>query len=275
LLKRFNTLTVVVAILVVPALAFSAANKFQPGEATVENNTVTIPLVIANQDGLMAADIPLTFSDGVTLKEVTFENTRVEYFDLKLANINNEDNQVLIGLVHQASATAKPTLDAGAGAVANLVFEIDDPTIDAITIDKFVMEVPHHHLMFIYNTRSNPETRAHDMVEPEFTSVTVALSGAGSSLPIEFALAQNYPNPFNPSTEIAFSLPSASQVELSVFNVLGQKVVTLLDEQMAAGEHTVTWDGRNSDGSSVSSGVYFYRIAANSFVDTKKMMMLK
>lgn len=275
-MKRFNTLTVVVAILVVPALAFGAANKFQVGQAAVENNTVTVPLEIANQDGLMAADIPLKFSDGVTLKEVTFENTRVEYFDLKLANINNEDNEVLIGLVHQASATAKPTLGAGAGPVANLVFEIDDPTIDAITIDKFEMELPHHHLMFIYNnSQPNSETRAHEMVDPEFTGVTVALSGAGSGLPTEYALAQNYPNPFNPSTEISFSLPAASQVELSVYNVLGQKVVTLIDQQMAAGEHTVTWDGRNSDGGSVSSGVYFYRMAANSFVETKKMMMLK
>jgi methionine-rich copper-binding protein CopC len=265
---------VVVAILLVPALAFSAASKFQVGQAAVNNNTVTVPLEITNQNGLMAADIPLKFSDGVTLKEVTFENTRVDYFDLKLAHIDNVKHEVLIGLVNQASATAKPALEAGNGPVANLVFEIDDPTIDAINIKDFVMDVPHHNLMLIYNTR-NPVTHNFTMEDLDFAPVSVALSQAGGSLPTEFALAQNYPNPFNPSTEISFSLPVASQVQLTVFNVLGQKVTTLLDEQMAAGEHTVTWDGHNSDGASVSSGVYFYRISANSFSQTKKMMMLK
>jgi hypothetical protein len=264
-----------VAVLLVPALAFSA-NKFAPTEAVIgTDNTVTIPLEIANEDGLMAIDIPLKFSEGVTLKEVTFEKTRVENFDLKLSNINNEDNIVIIGLVHQASSTAKPTLEAGEGPVANLVFEIDDITIDRITIDPVVTEEPHHSLMFIYNTRSNPDQLAHDQVVPGFEGVTVALSGVGSNLPTSYALEQNYPNPFNPSTDVAYSLPKAGHVELKVYNVLGQEVVTLVDEHMPAGNHTVTWDGRNAQGSSVSSGVYFYRIAAERFSDTKKMMMLK
>jgi hypothetical protein len=261
--------------LVVPALAFGAADKFSAGQAVAENNTVIVPLEIANQDGLIAADIPLKFSDGVTLKDVTFENTRVANFDLKLTHIDNDKNIVLIGVVNQASATAQEPLAAGKGAVANLVFEIDNPSIDKITIEPITMERPYHNLMFVYNTRTNPGQIGQDMIEPEFSPMTVALSGLGNALPTSFALAQNYPNPFNPSTEIAFSLPVASQVELAVYNVLGQKVNTLVDGDMPAGDHTVTWDGRNSDGSSVSSGVYFYRIQTNNFVDTKKMMMLK
>jgi len=261
--------------LVVPALAFGAANKFSAGQAVAENNTVVVPLEIANQDGLIAADIPLKFSDGVTLKEVTFENTRVANFDLKLTHIDNEENIVLIGVVNQASATAQEPLVAGSGVVANLVFEIDDPTIDKLTLEPITMERPYHHLTFVYNTRTTPGQIAHDMIEPEFSGMTVALSGAGNALPTSFALAQNYPNPFNPSTEISYSLPVASQVELSVYNVLGQKVNTLVNSEMPAGDHTVTWDGRNSSGGSVSSGVYFYRIQANNYVETKKMMMLK
>ncbi|HVP06337.1 MAG TPA: FlgD immunoglobulin-like domain containing protein, partial [Candidatus Acidoferrum sp.] len=94
-------------------------------------------------------------------------------------------------------------------------------------------------------------------------------------LPQSYGLSQNYPNPFNPTTQISFALPKASQVELTVFNVLGQEVKTLVSGQMDAGSHTVVWDGTNSAGQSVSSGIYFYRISADQFSATKKMLMLK
>ncbi len=94
-------------------------------------------------------------------------------------------------------------------------------------------------------------------------------------LPKEFALNQNFPNPFNPSTTIRFALPKASQVELAVYNTLGQKVATVVDGQMEAGNHAVVWDGRNSGNQQVASGVYFYRLQAGSYNQTKKMMLLK
>jgi len=260
-----------VAVLLVPALAFSA-EKFAPGSAVAgSDNTVTIPLVISNEDGLMAVDIPLQFSEGVTLKAVNFENTRVADFDLKVANINNNDRIVIIGLVHQLSATAKPTLAAGEGPIANLVFEVNDPSVGEIKLAPAITENPHHSLMFIYNRRSNPEQLAFDNVVPAYEGVSVALSGArGQQLPTVFSLAQNYPNPFNPATEINFGLPVPSNVQLTVYNVLGQTVTTLVDGELPAGNHTITWDA-----SSVSSGVYFYRLTTNQFVETKKMMLLK
>ncbi len=278
MLKRFKTITVITAILLVPALVFSA-EKFAPANAVLgADNTVTIPLEIANEDGLMAIDIPLKFSEGVTLKEVNFENTRVEDFDLKIANINNEDNIVIIGLVHQTTSTTKSTLKGGEGPVANLVFTIDDPSIEEINLEAVELTRPAHRLMLVYNRRSDPDRLAHDRTELDFKGVSVSLSGAsalGSDLPTTYALEQNYPNPFNPSTQISFALPVASHVELEVFNVLGQRVTTLVNGDMPVGVHTVTWDGRNDDGSTVSSGVYFYRVAADNFVATKKMMMLK
>jgi len=88
--------------------------------------------------------------------------------------------------------------------------------------------------------------------------------------PPSVTLLGNYPNPFNPATEISFSLPSASHVKLEIFNVMGQKVGTLVDGQLEAGEHVVRWDG-----SEAASGVYFYRLQAGDFVETKKMMLLK
>jgi len=275
LLKRFKFITVLVAIVVIPALVFSA-NKFAPAKAAAgADNTVIIPLEIANDNGVMAIDIPLKFSEGVTLKDVTYENTRVEYFDLKIHKIDNDNNTVIIGLIHQLSSTPRPALEAGEGPVANLVFQVDDPAVREITLEKQKMERPSHDLVFIYNTRSQPGQIALDQVEPKFERVSVSLTGVGQALPTEYALAQNYPNPFNPETEIGLSLPADSHVRLEIFNVLGQKVSTLVDGDMPAGNHTVRWNGTNSDGASVSSGVYFYRIAANSFTETKKMMLLK
>lgn len=97
----------------------------------------------------------------------------------------------------------------------------------------------------------------------------------GSGLPTKFALNQNYPNPFNPTTEIRFDLPTRSKINISIYNVLGQRVKTLLDDEKAAGSYVADWDGTSDGGNSVSSGVYFYRMQAGNFQETKKMMLLK
>jgi hypothetical protein len=83
-------------------------------------------------------------------------------------------------------------------------------------------------------------------------------------------VAWNFPNPFNPTTSIAYSLPSRAYVKLEIYNVLGQKVEVLVDGEQGAGNHTVVWDG-----STASSGVYFYRLSTADFVETQKMMLLK
>lgn len=89
------------------------------------------------------------------------------------------------------------------------------------------------------------------------------------------ALQQNYPNPFNPETAIKFVLTEPSRVKLVVYNLLGQKVVTLIDKEMPAGSNTIIWDGKNELGEEVSSGVYFYRLEAGELQETKKMMIVR
>lgn len=93
---------------------------------------------------------------------------------------------------------------------------------------------------------------------------------AAGVFPRSMYLSPNYPNPFNPSTSISFELPGAAHVKLEVYNLLGQKIATLLEETREAGTHTVTWNA-----SDVSSGVYFYRLTAGDFIQTRKMMLLK
>ncbi len=94
--------------------------------------------------------------------------------------------------------------------------------------------------------------------------------GMTTEIPETASLDQNYPNPFNPSTSIRFGLPAESNVTLEVYNLLGQRVATLVNGEMKAGYHTIAFDA-----SSLSSGVYLYRIQAGSFVQTKRMTLLK
>jgi len=94
-------------------------------------------------------------------------------------------------------------------------------------------------------------------------------------VPKEFSLSQNYPNPFNPTTTIRFGLPEASQVQLIIYNTLGQKIRQIVDEQCSEGVYSVYWDGLDEFGNAMSAGVYFYQIQTEGFVTTKKMILAK
>jgi hypothetical protein len=94
-------------------------------------------------------------------------------------------------------------------------------------------------------------------------------------VPTEYKLYQNYPNPFNPATEIRYDLSEAVQVQLKIFNVLGQHVVTLVDQVANAGAFRVYWDGKNANGIDVATGMYIYQLKAGNFNDAKKMVMLR
>ena len=88
-------------------------------------------------------------------------------------------------------------------------------------------------------------------------------------------LLGNSPNPFNPATQIAYELPEAMDVTLSIYNVQGQNIATLINQSQTAGRYQVTWDARDAIGREVSSGIYFYRLVANSVVQTRQMLLLK
>ena len=96
-----------------------------------------------------------------------------------------------------------------------------------------------------------------------------------SALPTNYELEQNYPNPFNPTTEIRFATPRSGEVTLTVHNMLGQTVRTLVSGTVEAGNHTVTWNGKNDRGEGVSSGIYLYRMTAGNEVSSKKMMLIR
>jgi hypothetical protein len=103
-----------------------------------------------------------------------------------------------------------------------------------------------------------------------FTPVAVTAVNEKQIVPTQYSLSQNYPNPFNPSTVIKYQLKADSKVSLTIYNILGQEVANLVNEEQKAGTYSV-----NFNASRLSSGVYFYKLQAGSFTSTKKMMLLK
>ena len=284
-----NCLIVLLAVLVLlPAMAVAAGAPTKdavgigaPMMAAAGDGAsrrVTVPLNLDNTQQLVAMDIPLRFGqpgDGINLVNVEYAS-RVDYFDEKITNIDNEDKTLVMGLISMAYDANKPDLETGSGPIAYLTFDVTDPTIESFTIASADIPKPAHRLMLVWheeNAAGQLEVRWNDQLD---FSVNVPVSSAGRELiPTSYALDQNYPNPFNAGTVISFALPEASHVKVTVFNVLGQTVNVLADEEMSAGMQRVPWDGRDQNGNAASSGVYFYRINAKNFTDTKKMTLIK
>ena len=107
------------------------------------------------------------------------------------------------------------------------------------------------------------------------TYATIHVLVENRVLPAHFYLDQNYPNPFNPSTAIQYGLPQAANVRVEVYNLRGELVRVLQNSGQSAGAYELIWDGRNSDGQTVPSGVYLYRLSAGNYIETRKMLFTK
>ena len=114
-----------------------------------------------------------------------------------------------------------------------------------------------------------------DLISPFVLNGTPLDVKNGRVIPKKYALEQNYPNPFNPTTRIDFALPKAGAVELVIYNQLGRKIRTLVNDNRHEGFYSIVWDSRNEYGVPVPSGVYLYRLTSGSFTLTKKLMLLK
>lgn len=283
-MKRTMTVAVLVFFLV-PALLMAASDpgaKDKVFFGTPEFPTtgqVVVPIIIVNDEPITAIDIPLKFGnaeDGITLDRVEFPGEgRVGEFDFKFAKIDNKAKTVLIGLV-SSGYSMKPAMESGNDAIGYLHFTIGDDRLASLTIDIDASRAPQHTLTLIENRDVQGGKEVIDF-KPEFTPGLVELSSGpgGAALPKEYALNGNFPNPFNPKTRIAFALPKASKVNLEIYNILGQKVRTLVNGDMEAGFQSVEWNGTDDNGTGVSSGVYLYKLKANEFSRVAKMTFLK
>ena len=108
-----------------------------------------------------------------------------------------------------------------------------------------------------------------DIGADEFDGIAVGVEDEGT-LPTEYALEQNYPNPFNPTTTFRYSIPQTSKVVIKVYDILGNEIAKLMDEEKSIGTYELTWDASN-----LSSGIYFYQLKAGEYAQTRKMLLLK
>ena len=160
---------------------------------------------------------------------------------------------VLVGLALSAPAVAEPLVEGRVRLASG----------QSVTVAQVL-------LFDLTDLRRGPVARATTDTEGYF-----ALASLGSSaLPQGFALGQNYPNPFNPSTIIPYQLPMTVWVRLEVFNVLGQRVATLVNEERPAGFHAATWNATNTTGQAVAAGVYMYRLTAGGEQHTRRMVLI-
>ena len=125
-------------------------------------------------------------------------------------------------------------------------------------------------VMLRFEGKANVNVTSADLRNVANSAMLVKLNGNSRGIPTEFGLSQNYPNPFNPSTVISYQVPVQAAVEISVFNSIGEKVATLVNEVKEPGYYEVTWNAQ-----SMTSGVYFFRINAGEFTAVKKMLLMK
>jgi hypothetical protein len=269
-MKYFGIITLTLVLLIGASVSAMDVGKVAAVEPRAEADNIVVPVELDNKVAMTALELPLKFSEGATLVGVSFEDTRSQDFDLKVAKIDNAAKTVVIALIPMVYGE-KSDLAPGKGVIANLEFSIDDPNLENIEISTTSIESPSHELMFVYfdDNRNLVDAR------PEFADINVPRIPTGPAVPARYELHQNAPNPFNPVTGINYDLPKASHVRLEIFNILGQNVKTLVDGYQEAGYQNVIWDGTNNSNAPVASGMYFYRIEADDFQATKKMMMLK
>ena len=144
--------------------------------------------------------------------------------------------------------------------------------IDQLTREQYILGETGEILLSKY-TEAFP--RRLKVVAGDEQFVASALEEILSGLPEAFALAQNYPNPFNPNTTLRYTLPHPARGSIRVYNLLGQEVVTLVQGWLDMGFHEVIWDGQDSHGRSVASGIYFAVFASARKILTRKMVLLK
>jgi hypothetical protein len=179
--------------------------------------------------------------------------------------VNGLQTEVL-GYINKIFALLPAGTPAGAAILSTR------PTASWTTVQKQVL----------WNLYMLLEDKSYGMHNPKFTfyilnesykqlgGIPTAISEEQNTIPTNYALFQNYPNPFNPTTNIKFSLPKESKVKLTIYDAIGKQITVLVDGQMSAGSHVVQWNATN-----FASGVYFYRIEADNFRMTNKMLFMK
>lgn len=226
-------------------------------DVVVVNSSVNRVTILRNPDNSQNMSIANYYTVGqypVAVRAADFNNDDLQ--DLVVANYGSNDMYIL--LQTGALAYSSPLDHDVPGMPCDIATGDFDDDND---IDCAVVSFSGNSVSILLNNLNSPTAIGDDPETP--------------NVPGQFSLEPNYPNPFNPATEISFSLPQQLAVTLEIFNLAGQRVTTLIDRDMPAGDYVIPWDGTDSGGARVSTGVYFYRLTAGDFVESRKMLLLK
>lgn len=237
-----------------------------------ESGNVIIPLHLAFDEPIKRFTIPLVYTSKVfECIALDFAGTLLENVDGLLPEIDTVANTIVI---KGNAIFGQPVVPDGfIGTVfAKMIFRASPGVAvgdSSITFDT---------LFIPPDLRYSLQDTALQVILPEFVAgrldIVTDIDEHGL-LPREFELSQNFPNPFNPSTTISYSVPRASYVSLVVYNLLGQRIATLVDAVIPPGRYETEWNGRDENGVSVSSGIYFYHLGAGDYSETLKMVLMK
>ncbi len=219
----------------------SVPNSFEAPE-----KGISVPISIDDMSGVLGADISISY-DASKLRAMSASPSDLLSSFMFQSNI--QDDKVRI-----AFASVDPV--EGGGDIAYIEFEILPGVGDKLGDD----------LISVTDVQLN---------EGLIPAVTERTELSLAVIPETHSLSQNYPNPFNPETVVHYDLPIRSNVNISVFNMMGQKVATLVDKEMDAGSHSVVWNTEDDNGESLASGVYLYRMEADGFVQARKLVLIR
>jgi hypothetical protein len=152
----------------------------------------------------------------------------------------------------------------------SMSFDIQDFSVDSGMVIRTSETESGDTIRTNYDGKSAIDFPARSITTLSFSGTLITSVDSKSIMPDAYSLSQNYPNPFNPSTAIDYSLAKVSFIQLRIFDVLGREVKTIIHKKESAGKHTVYFDA-----SDMNSGIYFYRITADDFVESKKMILIK
>jgi len=212
---------------------------------------IDIPLYLTNGENIMSFEGLVNFNpEHLSYDEIVWSNLLNDF----AIEVNVENDEIRV-------AGAGPFPDGQDGVFATLRFTVNENfDEDETTVS-------------LTNLRWNEETI---LVDVTSTILTNTLSvGTISNIPSTFSLRQNYPNPFNPTTTLRYDLPEDANVRITVYDLLGRQIINLVNEDVTAGYRSAIWNGTDAYGKPVSSGMYIYQIQAGSFVQSKKMLLLK
>ncbi len=217
---------------------------------------VTLGDIEATQDGRFALPILIDEMDGVLSGqlELSFDPTKLKAVDATTSDLTPDylfAHNAQHGRIKLSFAGVESV--QGSGRIAEIIFEPIGSKIEAISGIALISAQLNEGLFSV--------------VIPQFEGI--------SEVPDSYSLHQNYPNPFNPQTVIHYDLPVRSPVKLSVYNIMGQKVTTLVDGQRSAGSYSIVWDGKNNKGEGLASGIYFYRMETDRFVQIRKLIFMR